>query len=136
MLFSWLRSCAAPATLRRLNVTLSHRNRPQNMFLDTNKTSLSFLIPSKSTNVFLNPCFLWSTSWRGIAVLTISFLPVMRRTRTNADVNTGNDTNKTENKQNYLHEYNLRSPVISQNVRIVKIGAYLDNRRNLRLAHY
>lgn len=27
--------------------------------------------------------------------------------RTNADVNTGNDTNKIENKPNYLHEMNL-----------------------------
>lgn len=107
-LLSRLRLWAATADLRLLNITHSYRKCALNMFLDTNKPSLSFPDPIEKHKCVLKPYFFWSTAWRGSLS---SFLPFTRRT--NADVNTGNDTNKIENKQNYMHEKNLWSPVIS-----------------------
>lgn len=62
-----------------------------------------FPIPPKCTHFFQNRVFLRSTAWREDRCLA-HFLSSIHEERTNADVNTGNDTNNGKTKRSKMNQ--------------------------------
>lgn len=73
---------------------------PKNTFLDNHKPSIPFPDPTEMHTFVLKPCFSTINCRERIAVFARFLSSIHEEERTNADVNTGNDSEKREKIEN------------------------------------